>query len=170
MKVYRITKASNRDGSKTGVFIYCEQHAREWVTGITCLETAQRLVTNYATDPQTKDYVDNLDVFILPTSNPDGGLASFHDNPGQRKNMKNYCAITASGGGAGSKFNWGVDLNRNNSVGSLFDGFSGAAPSCTGETFAGPSEVSEPEIKNEQWVTATFPKIKFAINIHTHGG
>ena len=71
-KVYRITNAANRAAGKTGVFIYCEQHAREWVGGITCLETAQRLVTNYATDPTTKSYVDNLDIFILPVVNPDG--------------------------------------------------------------------------------------------------
>ena len=70
--MYRITNAANRAAGKTGVFIYCEQHAREWVGGITCLETAQRLVTNYATDPTTKSYVDNLDIFILPVVNPDG--------------------------------------------------------------------------------------------------
>ena len=41
---------------------------------------------------------------------------------------------------------------------------------CTDDTFAGPFEGSEPEMKNELWVADTFPKIKFAINIHTHGG
>ena len=34
---------------------------------------------NYATDPTTKDYVDKLNIFILPSSNPDGGHDSFHD-------------------------------------------------------------------------------------------
>ena len=53
MRILRIGK--RRDGAKTGVFIYCQQHAREWVTPITCLETAERLVRNYATDPTTKD-------------------------------------------------------------------------------------------------------------------
>ena len=90
-KVYRITNAANRAAGKTGVFIYCEQHAREWVGGITCPETAQRLVTNYATDPTTKSYVDNLDIFILPVVNPDGTHYSFYDNSVQRKNMTNYC-------------------------------------------------------------------------------
>ena len=70
-RVLRIGK--QRDGTKTGVFIYCQQHAREWVTPITCLETAERLMRNYATDPTTKAYVDNLDIFILPSVNPDGG-------------------------------------------------------------------------------------------------
>ena len=169
-KVYRITNAANRAAGKTGVFIYCEQHAREWVGGITCLETAQRLVTNYATDPTTKAYVDNLDIFILPVVNPDGTHASFYDNSVQRRNLTNYCASTSTSAYVASRNSWGVDLNRNNSIGSIFDGYAGASSSCTSDTFSGPSEVSEPEIKNEHWVVDTFPKIKFGMNLHTHGG
>ena len=67
-KVYRIGK--DRDNNAVGVFLYCQQHAREWVTPITCLETAERLVRNYATDPTTKEYVDNLNIFILPVGQP----------------------------------------------------------------------------------------------------
>jgi hypothetical protein len=158
-------------GEKTGVFIYCQQHAREWVTPITCLETAERLVRNYANDPTTKTYVDNLDIFILPSVNPDGGHYSFYDFGSKRRNMSNYCLPGEHGSGnVGNRNSWGVDLNRNNTVGTLFDGYSGASSSCTSDTYAGPFEGSEPEIKNELWVVDTFPKIKFAINIHTHGG
>ena len=39
-----------RDGSKVGVFLYCQQHAREWATPLTCLETAEQLLRNYAID------------------------------------------------------------------------------------------------------------------------
>ncbi len=170
MKVYRITAAANRSANKTGIFVYCEQHAREWVGGITCLETAQRLVTNYATDPTTKAYVDNLDIFILPVVNPDGTHYAFQDGSVQRKNMTNYCPATSTGYFVANRGSWGVDLNRNNEIGSLFDGYSGASTSCTTETFSGPSEVSEPEIKNEHWVVDNFPGIKFAMNLHTHGG
>ncbi len=168
MRVLRIGK--DRSNTKTGVFIYCSQHAREWVSTITCVETAERLLRNYATDPTTKEYVDNLNIFILPSVNPDGGHTSFFDNNSQRRNMKPYCAIGGSGGNVGNRNSWGVDLNRNNTIGTLFDGFSGASSSCTSDTFAGPFEASEPEIKNELWVADTFPAIKFAINIHTHGG
>jgi hypothetical protein len=167
-RVLRIGKV--RDGSKIGVFIYCNQHAREWVTTITCVETAERLLRNYATDPTTKEYVDNLNIFILPSVNPDGGHYSFYDRPSQRRNMKNYCPLGGTGGNVGNRGNWGVDLNRNNSVGTLFDGYNGASSSCTNDTFSGPFEVSEPEIRNEHWIVDTFPNIKFAINIHTHGG
>ena len=46
--VMRIGKV--RDGSKVGVFLYCQQHAREWATPLTCLETAEQLLRNYAID------------------------------------------------------------------------------------------------------------------------
>ena len=87
--------------------------------------------------------------------------------------MTNYCAITTTGGAVGSRAtngHWGVDLNRNNTVGSLFDGYDGASTSCTSEVFTGPAEASEAEIKNEHWIGDTFTGIKFANNIHTHGG
>jgi hypothetical protein len=167
-KVYRIGK--DRTNSAVGVYLYCQQHAREWVTGITCLETAERLVRNYATDPTTKEYVDKLNVFILPSSNPDGGHAAFHDSSVQRKNLTNYCPSTGASGYVNGRNSWGVDLNRNNTVGTLFDGFAGASTTCTNETFTGPFEASEPEIRNEHWIPDTFKGIKFANNIHTHGG
>ncbi|HEX9891875.1 MAG TPA: M14 family zinc carboxypeptidase, partial [Actinomycetota bacterium] len=69
-QVIRIGKV--RDGSKVGVFLFCQQHAREWATPLTCVETAERLLRNYAIDPKTQEMVDNLDIFILPSVNPDG--------------------------------------------------------------------------------------------------
>ena len=75
--VLRIGK--RRDGSNVGVFLYCQQHAREWATPLTCLETAEQLLRNYAIDPNTRQLVDNLDIFILPSSNPDGAHYSRHN-------------------------------------------------------------------------------------------
>jgi hypothetical protein len=167
-RVYRI--GSVRDGSKVGVFLYCQQHAREWTTGLTCIETANRLVRNYATDPETKKLLDEVEVFILANVNPDGGHYSMYDYNSQRKNMTNYCPVTASGGDPAGRNQWGVDLNRNSPTYSLFDGYLGASTSCTSETYAGPSEVSEPEIQNEKWVVDTFSNIKFSNNIHSYGG
>jgi Zinc carboxypeptidase/Chitobiase/beta-hexosaminidase C-terminal domain len=166
-RVYRI--GSVRDGSKVGVFLYCQQHAREWTTGLTCVETAQRLVRNYATDPDTKKLLDQVEVFILANVNPDGGHYSMYDFNAQRRNMTNHCAVTGNSDPA-ARNSWGVDLNRNNGEYSLFDGYFGASSSCTSDTYAGPAEYSEPEIKNEKWVADTFANIKFANNIHSYGG
>jgi hypothetical protein len=190
--VMRIGKV--RDGSKVGVFLYCQQHAREWVTPITCLETAERLLRNYAIDPLTRELVDNLDIFILPSSNPDGSHYSLHNFASQRRNMTNWCVegaeetdspsapefwtprINPATGAPytntdpGSRNAWGVDLNRNNTFGTLFDGYIGASTSCTSDVYTGPSEASEPEIRNELWIADTFSHIKFSNNIHSFGG
>ena len=183
-----------RDGKNTGVFLYCQQHAREWATPLTCLETAEQLLQNYALDPNIRRLVDNLEIFILPASNPDGSHYSLYDFGQQRKNMTNHCVnggkvtddpnaanfwtprINPSTGlpytntDPASRTAWGVDNNRNNTVGTLFDGYIGASHSCTSETYTGPSEASEPEIQNELWVADTFTNIKFSNNIHSFGG
>ena len=165
--LYRI--GTHRDGTKPGVFLFCQQHAREWATGLTCVQTAHELVENYATDPQTKQLLDNVEVFISPNSNPDGAHYSMYDSSVQRKTLVNYCAPTGNVDPA-ARNTWGVDMNRNSGEYSLFDGYFGASTSCTSETYAGPGEFSEPETRNEKWVTETFPNIKFANNIHSYGG
>jgi hypothetical protein len=192
-KVMRIGK--HRDGSKVGIYLFCQQHAREWVTPITCLETAERLLRNYGTDPTTTDLVNNLDIFILPSVNPDGAHHSFYNFQSQRRTMTNHCVHGAKHGDdpmspdfwtpranpgtgalytntdAASRTAWGVDLNRNQSEGTIWDGYVGASHSCTSDTYAGPGEVSEPEAKNEAWVVDVLgPNIKFSNNIHTSGG
>jgi Zinc carboxypeptidase/Chitobiase/beta-hexosaminidase C-terminal domain len=168
--LYRI--GTHRDGTKPGVFLFCQQHAREWATGLTCLQTAHELVENYATDPQTKELLDNVEVFISPNSNPDGAHYSMYDASVQRKTMVNYCP-TAGPSGPDSRSTWGVDMNRNSGEYSAFDGYFGAAigaNNCTSEVFAGPGEYSEPETRNEGWVVDTFKNIKFMNNIHSYGG
>ena len=191
-QVMRIGK--RRDGSKVGVFLYCQQHAREWATPLTCLETAEQLLRNYATDRRTRELVDNLDIFILPSSNPDGAHFSMHNFNMQRRNLTNHCVVGGKESDDPSAANfwdarvnpqdgqpytaidpaarnaWGVDLNRNNTVGTIFDGYIGASHSCISDVFAGPSEASEPEIRNEFWIADTFDNIKFSNNIHSFGG
>ena len=138
--LYRI--GAHRDGSKVGVFLFCQQHAREWTTSLTCQETAHQLVENYATDPQTKQLLDNVEVFISPNSNPDGAHYSMYDASVQRKTMLNYCPSTGNSDPA-ARTTWGVDMNRNSGEYSLFDGYFGASTSCTSETCS-PARASTP--------------------------
>ena len=187
-------KQGGPTGPKVGVFLYCQQHAREWATPITCLETAEQLLANYAIDPATHKLVDNLDIFILPSSNPDGGHYSMYNFGQQRRNMTNHCVnggkstdnpfaadfwtlrvnpgtgLSYTHNDPGARHAWGVDENRNNTFGTIWDGFIGATHDCSNDVYAGPGEASEPEIKNELWVADTFPHIKFSNNIHSSGG
>ncbi|HSL12575.1 MAG TPA: M14 family zinc carboxypeptidase [Actinomycetota bacterium] len=167
-------------GERVGIYLYCQQHAREWVTPITCVETAERLLRNYGTHAETTEFVDNLDIFIFPSVNPDGSHLSMMNLQGgsggvasKRTNMANTCSPTSStyaptSGNVLSQR--GVDLNRNNFWGNGSQGYAGSSTSCNGETNRGPFPHSEPENQNEIWVANTFTNIKFANNIHTYGG
>ncbi|MFI6265641.1 M14 family metallopeptidase [Micromonospora sp. NPDC051006] len=165
--VYAIRIGKVRDGSKPGVLAYAQEHAREWVPPLVTVETAERLLRNYAHDGQTKQLLNNLDIWIAPSVNPDGGHYSFYDFNSQRKNMTNHCPSTGAADFLG-RDSWGVDNNRNYTEYSLFDGYSGASTSCTSGTYAGPSELSEPENRNLDWLAAR-PNIKFSMNLHSSG-
>ncbi len=166
--IYALRIGAERDGSKTGVFVYSQEHAREWVTPVVALESAERLLRNYGSDAETTEYVDELDIFIIPTVNPDGTDYSLYDSQWQRRNMNNHCDDTNRD--ALRRNNWGVDLNRNFRVGTLWDGYSGASTSCVSDVFAGPEPASENEINNELWLIDEFDNIRFSMNVHTFGG
>jgi hypothetical protein len=157
-----------RDGSKPGVLIQANDHAREWVPITITLETAERLVRNYATDAETRRIVDTTDLFLIPSNNPDGANYSFYNFASQRRNMTNHCPDANAD--PGRRNAWGVDLNRNYRVGSGFDGYDGASTSCTSDTFQGPAKLSEPESQNIIDLVERNRNIKFMMSVHSNGG
>ncbi|MBB4663336.1 M14 family zinc carboxypeptidase [Conexibacter arvalis] len=158
-----------RDGSRPGVLVTAGFGGDERVTPLVALELAERLLRNYGTDAETTALVDALDIFIVPAANPDGALYSFYDSTGQRRNMRSHCAPGGLTDPA-ARGQWGVAIDRNFTVGSLFDGFAGAATSCTSDLFSGPFEASEPETRNLLWLLSTFPNIRFAADVRASGG
>jgi hypothetical protein len=167
VKVLRIGK--HRNGTKPGVLIQAEDHAREWVPGMITWEVAERLVHNYPTDVETKRIVDNTDLFLIPVNNIDGANYSYYNSSGQRRNMTNHCPPNGSSDPA-SRNAWGVDLNRNYRFASGFDGYDGGSTSCTSDTYQGPSKLSEPESKNIIWLVENNRNIKFMMSVHSNGG
>jgi len=159
---------AHRDGSKIGVLAYSQEHAREWAVPLVTLEFAERLLANYATDPETHQMLQDVDVFVIPTVNPDGANYSFNDYNFQRKNMDDWC--TGAQRDPANRNAWGVDVNRNYAVGSLFDGYVGASSSCLSTVAAGTGELSEPESRNVIALAEAHPNIKFAMNVHSYGG
>ena len=172
IKALRI--GATRDGSKTGVFVYSQEHAREWVTPLVSLEVAERLLRNYGSDPATTRLVDELDIFVIPTVNPDGAAFSLYDDMYKRKNLDDDCDPAVSNplfDDSRYFVGWtGVDINRNFSVGSRLDGFVGASGDCASQVHSGPAELSEPEARNEKWLLDTYSNIRFAMNVHSFGG
>ncbi|MEU4567993.1 M14 family metallopeptidase [Micromonospora sp. NPDC023956] len=165
--VYAIRIGKHRDGSRTGVLAYAQEHAREWVPPLVTIETAERLLRNYPHDRQTRQLLDTLDIWIAPSINPDGGHYSFYDFASQRKSMTNHCPA-GDAADALARNSWGVDNNRNYTEYSLFDGYAGASSNCTSGSYAGPSELSEPENRNLDWL-ARRGNIRFSMNLHSSG-
>ena len=170
-KVYRITNAANRAAGKTGVFIYCEQHAREWVGGITCLETAQRLIT------QLRDGPDHQGVCRQPR----------HLHPAGREPGRHARVVLRQRGPAPQpdellRVHQHERLRREPQL-------LGRRPQpqqrdrlalrrllgrelLVHERHASPARPRSPSRRSRTSTGSsdTFPKIKFAMNLHTHGG
>lgn len=160
---------AHRDGSRIGVLAYSQEHAREWATPLVTLEFAERLLANYATDAATRQLLENVEVFVIPVVNPDGANYAFNDANFQRKNLVNHC----TGAQRDPRYadSWGVDVNRNYTVGSVFDGYVGASSTnCLSGSYSGPAELSEAESGNVIALAKAHDNIKFAMNVHSYGG
>src|SRR5699024_3898905 len=81
----------HRDGSRPGVYTYSQEHAREWVTPLATMEFAERMLANAATDEETAQLLEQVEIFVLPVVNPDGANYSFYDYNFQRKNLSEHC-------------------------------------------------------------------------------
>ncbi|MET7752573.1 M14 family zinc carboxypeptidase [Micromonospora sp. NPDC005367] len=158
----------HRDGSRVGVLAYSQEHAREWATPLVTLEFAERMLANSRTDAATRELLEQTDIFVIPVVNPDGANYSFHDFDFQRKNMVNHCTGTSRD--PGNRDSWGVDLNRNYTVGSYFDGYVGASGNCLSGSYAGTGELSEAESRNVIALAREHSNIRFAMNVHSYGG
>lgn len=127
-------------------------HAREWPSVEVPMATAKQLLTEYASNPEIKNLVDNRETWIVPMVNPDGVVYSMEKSKYWRKNRRN------NGG------TWGVDLNRN--YGYQW-GNVGASSSGSSDTYHGTAPFSEPEscaIK----ALAEREKFQASISFHTY--
>lgn len=106
-------------------------HAREWISVEVPLKIAQHLLEEYDTNPAVQEYVNNVEIWVVPMVNPDGHHYAVTSDRLWRKNRRDN--------GDGS---YGVDLNRNYS-------YEWGGPGSSGDTFSeiyrGPAPFSEPE-------------------------
>lgn len=158
----------HRDGSVPGVLAYSQEHAREWVTPLATMEFAERMLANAATDEETAEMLEEVEIFVVPVVNPDGANYSFYDYNFQRKNLSNHCEGPSRD--PRRQDQWGVDLNRNFTIGSVHDGWVGGSLNCLSGTYAGPTKLSEPEALNTAWIGETFDNITHSMNVHSYGG
>jgi murein tripeptide amidase MpaA len=173
------------DGSKPVAFFTAAAHAREWGGSEICVYLAADLLEayerntglryegkgdgRYFTAEQVKYIVENLNLLIFPCVNPDGRDYSQRVDPLWRKNRN----TDQSGGNPDCV---GVDLNRNYDF--LWDFpnlFSPDAvvrtstdPCDPGQTYRGPSSISEQETKNVDWLLDKYTNIRWHVDIHSY--
>jgi hypothetical protein len=154
----KISDAADIDESEPEVLIVGNHHAREQITQILCVEIAENLLTNYGSDPEFTQWVDEREIWIVPVLNPDGLTWVETNDLFWRKNRW----VDPQ-----TLIKYGVDLNRNYAYewGHDSNGSSGQKSS---ETYRGPSAASEPEIQAIQnFVNAR--EFAFTISYHSYG-
>lgn len=131
------------------------QHAREWITPMTVLWTADRLVRHYGTDPRITSLVDQIELYLVPIVNPDGYLYSHTTDRFWRKNRRP--SLTGQ---------FGVDLNRNWSVG--WGGPSSSDDPSDYQIYRGLAAFSEPETWCLRNLMQGLPRMRAHLDIHSY--
>jgi murein tripeptide amidase MpaA len=156
-EVYGIRITSTVGSNKPAIFLNGLQHAREWITGMTTIYIADRLVRTYDSDTAVHALLDHFEFLIVPVVNPDGYIYTWSTDRLWRKNRRNNGDTT-----------FGVDTNRNWGYqwGQLPQG--GSSGTTSSETYRGTAPFSEPETAIlRDWVTAR-PQIIFHVDVHSY--
>jgi len=138
-----ITDNPGVDEGEPGVFYMGLHHAREWPTVEICLNIANQLTSQYGSNPDITDVVNNRRLWLVPCMNPDGYYYCHDQSHDWRKNRHYFPEYGT----------YGVDLNRNyagssdgniwGAWGSIGDGSVSNYPD--DEVYCGPGATSELE-------------------------
>ncbi|MCX7992545.1 MAG: M14 family metallocarboxypeptidase, partial [Fimbriimonadales bacterium] len=141
------------------VVINAMQHAREWITPPVVLYFAYRLVAEYESDQRIREYLDRMEVYIVPVVNPDGYVFTHTQNRLWRKNRR------FNGRNQWNQPVYGVDLNRNWSYGW---GGPGSSGNPSQETYRGTAPFSEPEAYSLSRWMLSLPLLRSHIDVHSY--
>jgi murein tripeptide amidase MpaA len=145
-------KIGNPGMNKPAVMIDGCIHAREWLACATMIYIINELTANQT---QYTNYLNNIDILIVPVVNVDGYVYTWTTNRLWRK--------TRSGPRNGC---YGVDPNRN---WGFQWGVAGTSNNPCDEIYDGPSPFSEPEVLGlANYVCANNNTIRAYFNIHTY--
>ena len=147
-----ITKDVESNKEKPALFYTGTIHAREWIGIELSLSFAKYILDHIDYDPQLNDILDRTTLYMVPCANPDGFEYSRNHFSFWRKNRRK----NADG-------SFGVDLNRNFSV-----GFS-PNKNTSSNVYSGPSAFSEPETAALRDFVTSHKNITIALDYHSQG-
>jgi carboxypeptidase T len=141
--------------ARPAAFFMGNHHAREHLTNEVALALARHLLVNKA-DPAIRGFLDTLDIYIAPMTNPDG--AEYDIQTGKyrwhRKNTR-----------VNDNKSIGVDLNRN------YDSrwcSAGASQYPGSDTYCGPYAFSEPETQVIRDFVLARPNLTVLMSYHSY--
>lgn len=153
-------KISASGNAERSFFMTCGIHAREWVSPAACMNIATMYIDGYANkDATITALLSNLDIYIVPVSNPDGYVYTWTDDRMWRKTRS-----TAANNGCTMNCD-GVDPNRN--YDSAWSG-AGSSSNCCSDSFYGPAPFSETETLAQSNLVQTIGNVKGYIDIHAY--
>jgi len=147
-----ITKNVKDAGEKPALFYTGTIHAREWIGIELSLSFAKYILDHIDYDPQLNDILDRTTLYMVPCANPDGFEYSRNHFAFWRKNRRK------NGDGT-----FGVDLNRNFSVGFTPN------HNTSSNVYSGPSAFSEPETSALRDFVESHDNITIALDYHSQG-
>ncbi len=127
-------------------------HAREWIGNELAIAFIDYVLKNHQSDPRVIQALAKNTLYIVPVLNPDGFEYSRTHYSFWRKNRRK----NADG-------SYGVDLNRNFSVGWI------KSSNTSSNVYGGPAPFSEPETKAIKEFVDTHPNITIALDYHSQG-
>ncbi len=164
----RITDNPDVDEGEPAVLITGLHHAREWPTVEITMFFIDTLLRGYSHDPEITDFVNNLDIYVIPLVNPDGYYYSRDmGNTMWRKNRRYLPEFGV----------YGVDLNRNymgavngDPGGAHCTITAGTAVSPSSDVYCGPFPFSEAETHAVKRFVENNRNLVAVINYHTYSG
>ena len=147
-----ITKDVDTNKEKPALFYTGTIHAREWIGIELSLSFAKYILDHIDYDPQLNSILDRTTLYMVPCANPDGFEYSRNHFSFWRKNRRKN-----------SDGSFGVDLNRNFSVGFTPN------KDMTSNVYSGPSAFSEPETAALRDFVLEHENITIALDYHSQG-
>ena len=127
-------------------------HAREWIGHELALKFIEYILGNYEINPRIKEYLKRSTLYIVPCLNPDGFEYSRKHFSFWRKNRRKN-----------PDGSYGVDLNRNFSVGFT------KTTNMSSNVYGGSEPFSEPETRAIKEFVDSHSNITIALDYHSQG-
>ncbi|NMB74800.1 MAG: hypothetical protein GYA21_06680 [Myxococcales bacterium] len=139
------------DEDEPTILFTSQIHAREVMTEeITC-DIADYLTSRYASDPEVKQWVDSMEIWVIPQVNPDGAAYVFSTYNYWRKNRHPNCEVDNN---RNFVWNWAQ--------------CPGSSGDCGDDTHHGASAGSEPETQATDALMAELRPMYY-IDFHSYG-